>query len=334
MAGPTRRKWSPISLVKKLRHRKLIKALTRSVDTDQPEPINDEQERQSNADQVGQLYGRPNGQTNAPQHAITPAPATTLVPLIIQHYVLAEDANGHPTFQSNHTFITVPSTTISLVELQVHIWAALCARDEPNNPTNIPYEAAAMRLTNADSKQPLDGACEPDELNGARESQAAKDGTVAEATVGALKDCTQIEPNRPPARVAASPSATPFGSMPNSTKISIRVMRNRDLHQDSRKLFNGYDFISVSPSITFSELKNAALEVFQAQNQKVYPGSLLTVERLDVHWGGIFDRVHQPPISTEISEEYIGAVLEFLDKGHGYDFIKVFLAGWQVDVEI
>lgn len=145
MAGPTRRKWSPISLVKKLRHRKLIKALTRSVDNNQPEPISDEQEGQSNVEQVGQLYGRPNGQTNAPQHPITPAPATTLVPLIIQHYVLAENDNGHPNFQSNHTFITVPST-ISLVELEVHIWAALSARDEPNNISYIPYEAAIHGL--------------------------------------------------------------------------------------------------------------------------------------------------------------------------------------------
>ncbi|CAF9905323.1 MAG: hypothetical protein ALECFALPRED_000219 [Alectoria fallacina] len=145
MAGPTRRKWSPISLVKKLRHGKPIKAPIKPINNNQPGPISDEQEGQSNVDQVGQLYGRPNGQTNASQHLITPAPATTLVPLTIQHYVLTEHINGHPNFQSNHTFITVPST-ISLAELEVHIWAALCARDEPNNISYIPYEAAVREL--------------------------------------------------------------------------------------------------------------------------------------------------------------------------------------------
>ena len=45
-----------------------------------------------------------------------------------------------------------------------------------------------------------------------------------------------------------------------------------------------------------------------------------------MHWGGMFDRFHQPPCSTEISEENVGAVVEFLDKGRGVDLIEVF---WQ-----
>ena len=90
---------------------------------------------------------------------------------------------------------------------------------------------------------------------------------------------------------------------------------------------SGHTFISVSASISLPALYQAVMLGFEAE--QIPHLEFLSIERLYVHWAALRPDFHSGgqelsfPPKTRIRESNVGALLDYLRVGRGYDFIEV-----------